>query len=142
MSPSSNATGGCACGAIRFAVQGQPYRVGLCHCLDCRKRHGAPFGAFAIFPAEQVTFSGDPPAVYATSERLRDHFCPRCGSPLFGREEGSDEIELCLGAFDVVDAFLPTYETWVCRREAWLPELPSVRHRYERNRAGPGRTEI
>ena len=32
------ATGGCPCGAVRIEAAGAPYRVGLCHCLDCRKR--------------------------------------------------------------------------------------------------------
>ena len=44
------ATGGCPCGAVRIAAAGAPWRVGLCHCLDCRKHHGAPFFAAAIFP--------------------------------------------------------------------------------------------
>src|SRR5688572_17043216 len=35
-------TGGCLCGNVRIVASGLPYRVGLCHCLDCRKHHGAP----------------------------------------------------------------------------------------------------
>ncbi|HZF36392.1 MAG TPA: GFA family protein, partial [Candidatus Angelobacter sp.] len=34
-------TGGCLCGNVRIVASGLPYRVGLCHCLDCRKHHGA-----------------------------------------------------------------------------------------------------
>ena len=33
-------TGGCLCGNVRIVASGLPYRVGLCHCLDCRKHHG------------------------------------------------------------------------------------------------------
>ena len=28
-----------------------PERAGICHCMDCRKHHGAPFYAAAIFCA-------------------------------------------------------------------------------------------
>ena len=40
-------TGGCLCGAVRLIATGAPDRVGLCHCLDCRKHHGALFFAAA-----------------------------------------------------------------------------------------------
>jgi hypothetical protein len=136
-----HATGGCACGAVRFSAEGEPWRVGLCHCLDCRKQHGTPFSSSAVFPAERVELTGDEPDAYATSAKGRRHFCRRCGSPVFWREEGSDEVELFLGAFDEVGQFAPTYESWVLRREPWLPAISSVVRRYDRNRAGPQRTE-
>ena len=47
-------TGGCLCGAVRLTATGKPYRVGLCHCLDCRKHHGALFYAAAMFPEDAV----------------------------------------------------------------------------------------
>jgi hypothetical protein len=51
-------TGGCLCGNVRLVASGLPYRVGLCHCLDCRKHHGALFHASAVFPHEAVTIDG------------------------------------------------------------------------------------
>ena len=42
--------GGCLCGDVRITVTGRLYRVGVCHCLDCRKHHGVLFHALAIFP--------------------------------------------------------------------------------------------
>lgn len=51
-------TGGCLCGRVRIVATGRPDRVGLCHCLDCRKHHGALFLATAIFPQEAVTIEG------------------------------------------------------------------------------------
>ena len=141
MTEPSGITGGCLCGAVRFEVRAQPHRVGLCHCLDCRKQHGGPFNAFAVFPADQVVFSGEEPASFTLPDRAPHHFCRRCGSPVCSREEGSDEIELFMGSFDSVDLFTPTYELWTIRREQWLPRVPSVRHRYAGDRAGAGCTE-
>ena len=125
-------SGGCLCGDVRFATRGEPYRVGLCHCLDCRKHHGALFHASAIFPADAVTVAGE---THAYEGR---HFCPRCGASLFGRS--GDEVEVNLGAFDAPDRFVPTYESWIIRREAWLPPFPLARH-YPRDREGVGRSE-
>jgi hypothetical protein len=52
-------TGGCLCGHVRIVASGRPYRVGLCHCLDCRKHHGALFHASAVFPLAAVTIDGE-----------------------------------------------------------------------------------
>jgi hypothetical protein len=51
--------GGCMCGAVRFEVRGTPYRVGLCHCLTCRKQSGSAFSVLAIYPVAAVTITGD-----------------------------------------------------------------------------------
>ena len=124
--------GGCLCGAVRFVARGEPYRVGICHCLDCRKHHGALFFAAAIFPEDAVTITGE------TREYRNRHSCAACASPVFAR--WTDEIELHLGAFDAPSQFVPTYECWAVRREAWLPEFAAMR-RYERDREGSGRAE-
>jgi len=125
-------TGGCLCGDVRISARGEPYRVGLCHCLDCRKHHGALFHASAIFPEEAVTVSGE------TGEFRGRHFCPRCGGSVFGRS--GDEVEVSLGALDDIDRFRPTYELWTVRREGWLPEFP-LRRRYQGDRTSTGRFE-
>jgi hypothetical protein len=125
-------TGGCRCGDIRIEARGQPYRVGICHCLDCRKHHGALFHASAIFPADAVTVTGTP---HDWEGRF---FCPRCGSPVFGRS--GDEVEVNLGALDAPDQFRPTYELWTVRREGWLPPFPLARH-YSGNRPSDSRSE-
>jgi hypothetical protein len=124
--------GGCLCGDIRFVATGEPYRVGICHCLDCRKHHGALFHASAIFPATAVTVTGN---THAFAGR---HFCPRCGSSVFSRS--GDEIELHLGALDAIGQFQPTYELWTLRREPWLPPFPT-KNRYERDRESSSRSE-
>ncbi len=128
--PTHTAT--CLCGAVTLTATGEPYRVGICHCLDCRKHHGALFGAWAIFPEMAVTITGD------TQNFRGRHFCPRCGSSVFARSE--DEIEVSLGALDAIGAFQPTYELWTVRREPWLPAFP-LAHSYPHNRPGPGRHE-
>jgi hypothetical protein len=85
-----------------------------------------------VFPQDAVTIEGE------TREYEGRFFCPRCGSPVFGRWD--DEIGVNLGTLDAPDQFMPTYESWTIRRESWLPEFPLTR-RYERNRDSAGRFE-
>ncbi len=117
--------GSCRCGNVMIKASGQPNRVGMCHCMDCRKYHGALFHASAIFPADAVVILGE------TNEYDGRYFCPRCGSPLFGRSDV--EIEVNLGSFDAPDQFKPTYELWTIRREKWLQPIPNAKQ-YERDR--------
>ena len=126
-------SGGCLCGKVRLVATGAPYRVGVCHCMDCRKHHGTVFHASAIYPADAVTVTGT----------LADYhgrcFCPVCGSSVLGRS--GDEVEVNLGTLDAPDVFRPTYELWTIRREGWLPAFGWMRG-YERDRPdGSGREE-
>lgn len=103
-------TGDCLCGKVRIVASGIPRRVGVCHCLDCRRHHGALFHASAVFPQDAVKVDGE------TGNYAGRHFCHRCGSSIFGRT--ADEIEVNLGSLDPPDQLKPTYELWVVRRES------------------------
>nr|WP_272885056.1 GFA family protein [Stutzerimonas kunmingensis] len=120
------------CGNLRIVTAGQPYRVGICHCLDCRKHHGALFYAAAVFPQDAVTVEGE------TAEYAGRNFCPSCGSSVFSRL--ADELEVHLGALDAPDQLTPTYECWTVRREGWLPPFPLIR-RYQHDRDDSSRFE-
>jgi hypothetical protein len=108
-----------------YRDRGRARRVGLCHCLDCRKRQGSMFHWFAVFPAEAAKVTGE------TRQYESRWFCPVCGSPLFDRF--GDEFELHAGCLDAPDQLTPTYESWMVRREAWLPPF-DVEH-FQRDRA-------
>ena len=132
----------CACGQIEVHASGEPLRVGLCHCLDCRKLHAAPVSAFAIFPRSSVLVTGPeqgplPHSALGTFQRKpgdRRAFCTRCGTHVFGVQERSEEIELFVGSFDETNLFTPTYELWTIRRERWLGNLPTLTRHFERDR--------
>jgi len=108
-------TGGCFCGAVRIEITAAPLRVGICHCLDCRKRQGSILHSFAVYPAAAATVTGE------TRQYQTRSFCPVCGSPLFDRF--GDEFELHTGCLDAPDQLQPTYECWTIRREHWLPDF-------------------
>ncbi|WP_050602969.1 GFA family protein [Ruegeria sp. 6PALISEP08] len=117
--------GGCRCGRLRIMASGCPLRVGVCHCIDCRKHHGALFYAAAIFPSDAVEISGP-------SQGFADRFfCPTCGSAVFACS--GSEVEVHLGCLDVPNQLTPTYECWVSWREGWLPEFKGM-NRFDRDR--------
>ena len=118
-------SGSCACGKVSIEARGEPYRVGVCHCLTCRKLHGMPFSFYAVFPPDAVTIEGQVD-VLASSEHGRRYFCPACGSQIYSHYSRPDEIYVYPGSFDETGLWEPTYELWTIRRDPWLPEFPSV----------------
>jgi hypothetical protein len=100
-------------------------RIGLCHCITCRKASAAPFTASGIWRREDVTIQGDTRS-WKDATVVR-HFCPSCGSPLFGASDGGGEIAIGLGILDVAPTGLvPTYELFAVRRETWVEVVPQT----------------
>jgi hypothetical protein len=60
--------------------------VVACHCIDCQRRTGAPFGVGAYYPAEVVTISGTSKEfthAAASGGKIHNYFCPQCGSTVY-----------------------------------------------------------
>jgi hypothetical protein len=112
-------TGGCLCGAVRYEVRGNPLKSGLCHCADCRKVTGTSFLAYADWPSDHFTSTGE----VATFEGRS--FCPKCGSRVFSADASGAEIYL--GTLDEApNGIVPEVEGWCKRREPWLPVIPGT----------------
>ena len=76
----------CSCGQLHLAVEGEPSRIWICHCLECQRRTGAVIGNLARFRREQITFNGTATAWKRTGESgntLTCYFCPTCGSTIY-----------------------------------------------------------
>ena len=80
-------SGGCACGAIRYACTSEPLFMGNCHCRDCQRATGSAY--FAAVSVSEPTFrlTSGTPAVYEkqadSGNTMRRMFCSQCGSPVF-----------------------------------------------------------
>jgi len=70
----------CCCGSLRAEATGEPALVGACHCLECQRRTGSPFGVSTYFPKEQVRTEG-PSTVYVrgsdSGRKIENSFLPR-----------------------------------------------------------------
>jgi hypothetical protein len=77
----------CSCGAVTLSLPEQPSRIIFaCHCLDCQRRTGAPFGVGAYYPAEAVNISGiskEFTHAAASGGEIHNYFCPQCGSTVY-----------------------------------------------------------
>jgi hypothetical protein len=118
-------TASCRCGQLKATVTGDPVRMSVCHCLNCKKRSGSAFAAQARWPAGQVTLEGQSKPFEKTGDsggRATFHFCPDCGSDVYYLVDGelADLIAIPLGAFDDPSFFKPDYSVYEGRKPAWL----------------------
>ena len=121
-------TGGCQCGAIRFAVKAAPVKISICHCRMCQKASGAPFASFADIDREDFAWTKGKPAAFRSSSIAERDFCPACGTPLSYRLIGGPRIEIMTGTFDRPDRVVPTRQFGTESRLGWvvgIANLPS-----------------
>ncbi len=122
-------TGSCLCGDVKYQVAGEPARIGLCHCTDCRKESGSAFVTFAIWPRARFRSDGD----YLTYDGRS--FCPSCGARLFNVSDS--DVEIRVGSLDSAPSDLaPAYELWIKRREHWIRPLESC-EQFTQDRPAP-----
>ncbi|GEP02683.1 GFA family protein [Methylobacterium oxalidis] len=125
-------TGGCRCGAIRYAAEGEPAHNSLCHCADCRRSAGAPVVGWALFPQERFTITGTP-ATYVSSPGTLRQFCATCGTGLFYRNESifPGQIDVQTATLDDPDALPPQARIQTADAPAWFAGFDAL-PRFER----------
>jgi hypothetical protein len=113
--------GHCLCGAVRFRTVGEPTWSGWCHCTMCQRAAGAPAVAWSTFPVERVTWSGEPRAIYRSSDKAERGFCARCGGALtFLYFQKAHQIDMATAAFDDPGSLPPQEHVWADTRVPWM----------------------
>lgn len=116
-------TGGCACGRVRYEADGEPLFAVLCHCRDCQRASGT--GHVPVMGVGRAGFRvrGEPRSFTArggSGKAAIRHFCPDCGSLLFGTPEvAADVVTIYVGSLDDPSRFAPAYAQFTRDRWAW-----------------------
>lgn len=79
-------TGGCACGAIRYSIVGEPLFANHCQCRDCQRESGTGHGSYATFSRDGVTVTGEAKRwdMVGDSGHVKTRaFCAECGLPVY-----------------------------------------------------------
>ena len=132
------ATGGCLCGAIRYAVSAPLKNVIACHCTHCRKISGAGSSHNAAIPSSAMTVTAGKPAMYAdtanSGNRLNRFFCADCGSSLYSRREKVPEMTILkVGTLDDASGLKLAMNIWTDSALPWMHVDPAV-EQYPGNR--------
>ena len=125
-------SGGCQCGARRYALFAEPYRAHLCHCRMCQKAVGGPFAALAVVKLGDFAWTRGAPAIFMSSSRVARGFCPDCGTPLSFQDLDADRINFTIVSLDSPAGVAPEFQMGIESRLPWFEILPGLpAHRTE-----------
>lgn len=131
--------GGCACGAVRYRVEGDPIFVNNCHCTLCQRQTGSTSVVNAFFESERIILTqGELGDYVVTSGSGGPHTICRCGKcgtailsyyPRLGRLGAG----LRVGTLDNPGAFPPDAIIFTASAMPWVsfPEtIPTFEQTY------------
>lgn len=123
MSEKDFAAGQCLCGEVKFTISSEPLRMAQCHCDDCRKLTGTGHVSNAFFKQDDVDIKGKTKSYDSLTDSgstVTRHFCPTCGSRLFGINSASkDIIGVAVGTLEDSSWFKPDFIVYNKRKPHW-----------------------
>lgn len=121
------ADGRCHCGAIHYTMPLAVHHHSLCHCRDCQRHSGAPLVGWALVDADALSVTGTP-AVYASSEHGRRHFCSACGTGLFYTNDAvfPGMIDVQSTTLDDPSLLPPQIQIQTAERQSYMEDLNTV----------------
>lgn len=133
MEAAESVSGQCGCGSVRIEARGPRAHAIICHCLDCQKRTGSPYGFGLYYPEDAVSVTGATTAYARPTLRghtLTNQFCPRCGTTTHwttGSMAGL--VGLSAGIFAPEDIPAPDFSVYDDQRLPWVPRAGARSHR-------------
>ena len=114
--------GGCQCGKVQYEADSAISDLCHCHCLMCRKLHGAAFGTFAGVKRDSFRWTAgeDDVKTYPSSETSDRLFCGNCGAQLLVDYKPEPEVlYLTMGTVDGNPECPPDYHQFAGSKAPW-----------------------
>jgi hypothetical protein len=119
-------SGGCQCGAVRFALHSQPTRPAICYCRMCQKAAGNVFGSFAGVNTGDFELTRGEITWWVSSSGGERGFCRNCGTPLAWRNPEHTWTSMTIGSFDEPAKVKPIYAYGAEGVVPWLHEVMAL----------------
>ncbi|EJN12168.1 hypothetical protein PMI42_04498 [Bradyrhizobium sp. YR681] len=123
-------TGGCACGAIRYSIQGEPLFSNHCQCRDCQRESGGGHGSYMTFARAGVTVTGEAKHwdMVGDSGNVKTRgFCTQCGLPVYLTFAAMPDIfTIRAASLDELARYKPQVVTYAARGHEWDRLDPSL----------------
>jgi len=123
---SSDLTGGCGCGQVRYELTNNPLFVHCCHCTWCQRESGSAFALNALIETTEVNITaGQPVLVKTPSESGQGQLmarCPDCQLALWSHYGGRNTLIsfIRVGTLDHPDLAPPDIHIYTRSQQPWL----------------------
>lgn len=129
-------SGSCACGRMRFELEGRPFRMHHCHCGRCRHARGGAHATNVIYKLEALR--------YTTGEELLGNFdlpgaeffgtsfCRHCGGAMPRRSPKRNAVVVPIGSLDSGPEIHALAHQFVASKAPWydihdgVPQFPEA----------------
>ena len=116
-------SGGCLCGQVRYETDTAPAWTAICYCRDCQRASGSGYMPVMGVKRADLKITGETKAFEVAAQRgpSTRHFCPTCGSLIFGGVEGPAEgtMSVYVGTLDDPSAWRPRIAIFTRSRNPW-----------------------
>jgi hypothetical protein len=119
-------TGGCQCGAVRYALHAEPEEAHICHCRMCQKAFASPFAAYFSVPRSKFELTRGKLSTFASSAKVERGFCAHCGTPLTAGYLPSEDIHIALVSLDDPARLSPSTQVGIEARLPWVNEIAGM----------------
>jgi hypothetical protein len=115
--------GSCLCGAVTFAVTGEPARWLQCHCSRCRRARSAAHGSNTFYPLAQFTWRSGRELVRSyrppEAQRFTTSFCSCCGGAAPTERENVPFVLVPAALFDTEPGARPQAHIHIASKASW-----------------------
>ena len=124
-------SGGCRCGAVRYALAADPVATRLCWCRDCQYWATGNAAVNIVVPRAAVAVDGRLRSWDSRADsghRMRRSFCGECGTQLFSEAlENTGFMVVRVGTLDDPGGIRPDTVIWTDSAPAWARIDPALK---------------
>jgi hypothetical protein len=128
-------SGSCACGRVRFELDGPPMVMMNCHCSRCRRARGAAHATNLAWKLDAVRYLGGEDLAtnfdFPEAQHFGTTFCSHCGGFLPRKSPGRGWAIVPSGSLDTNPGVQPRAHIHVASKAPWhditdhLPQFPA-----------------
>ena len=122
----------CQCGQLVVGLPERPLFTIACHCLDCQRRTGAPFGVLAYYRADQISIEGIAKPYKRTSAEgnaVETFFCSDCGSTVYLKLAKQPAlVGIAVGSIGDPTFPAPAWSVWEQSKHHWIDLPGEIEH--------------